>query len=234
MNISLDVIEYIEKVVKTAQSVKIDNLTFEDGIVRALDEARTVVLFQTDDVPDLPFGALGLTRLSVFSARLAIAKSQNNFNVKAIINDEDDYVRFVTMNADKTKIDYRCSNPVTLKAPRGINDELVYKIQINAEAVSLLQKGKSAMDVDLVTFVWNEEGVSFLLTDINDDEMIHTFADSVEVLEDGAPVDFKHNYPIETILALFKQNPDGEIRVGIKGILGIKVNDLNVYVLPKV
>jgi len=233
MKLTQDLIDFIETVVKTGQSVNIDNVIIEPDMVRAIDDARTVVLYQDSDVPEMPFGSIGLNRISVFLSRLEIAKTQDNFTLDVVVNDGEEYARSIAMKGTGLKVDYRCANPTTIQAPRQINDNLVYRIQLNAEAVSLLQKGQVAMGSETVTIV-NDDGVSFELTDVNSDAFKHTFAPDVELLDEDAPASFTHRYPAKTLLALFKQNPDGHFDIGEKGILNITVNGLDIYVLPQV
>lgn len=233
MKLTQDLIDFIENVVKTGQSVGIDNVIIEPDMVRAIDDARTVVLYQDTNVPEMPFGSIGLNRISVFLTRLEIAKSQDKFTFDVLVGDGDEYARSVTMKGSGLKIDYRCANPTTIQAPRQINDKLVYRIQLNAEGVSLLQKGQAATGSENVAIISNGD-VSFELTDINNDVFKHTFASNVKLLDEDAPETFLHQYPVKTLLALFKQNPEGYFEIGEKGILNITVNDLNIYVLPQV
>jgi len=233
MKLTQDLIDFIETVVKTGQSVNIDNVIIEPDMVRAIDDARTVVLYQNTNVPEMPFGSVGLNRISVLLSRLEIAKSQDNFTLNVVVDNDSEYARSITMKSTGTKIDYRCANPSTIQAPRQINDNLIYSIQLNAEAVSLLQKGQAAMGSETVTIV-SADGISFELTDINSDVFKHTFAPAVDVLDEDANPNFSHRYPVKTLLALFKQNPDGQFKIGEKGILNINVNGLDIYVLPQV
>ena len=233
MKLTQDLIDFIENVVKTGQSVNIDNVIIEPDMVRAIDDDRTVVLFQNTDVPEMPFGSVGLNRIGVFLSRLEIAKTRDNFNVDVTVDDDEEYARSITMKGTGLKVDYRCANPATIQAPRQINDNLVYSIQLNAEAVSLLQKGQVAMGSETVSISCND-GVSFELTDVNSDVFSHTFAPDVDLLDDSANPTFSHRYPVKTLLALFKQNPEGTFSIGEKGILNINVNGLDIYVLPQV
>lgn len=233
MKLTQDLIDYVETVIKTAQSIGIDNVIIEPDMVRAIDDARTVVLYQNKDVPDMPFGSVGLNRINALLTRLEIAKTQDNFTVDVVAADDEDYAHFITMKGTGTKIDYRCANPTTIQAPRQINDNLVYRIQMNAEAVSLLQKGQSAMGSETVSII-SDDGVSFELTDVSSDTFKHTFAPDVDILDEDASPSFTHRYPVKTLLALFKQNPDGYFEIGEKGILSINVNGLDIYVLPQV
>jgi len=251
MQLTSDLIEFIENVVKTAQSVNIEDVLIdaENGAVRGIDEDRTVVLFQDADVPEFPVGAIGLKRadvpefpvgaiglkrLSIFLNRLGIVKGREGFSLDAEIVTRDDveYVNAFHMKSADTKVGFRCANPETIKAPKQINDDIIYRVQLNAEAVSVLQKGYGAMGTETVSVIGGD-GVAFELEDMNEDVMRHVFAaESIQLGE--ATGSFTHKYPVSTLLALFKQNPDGEFEVGAKGILRISVNGLSIYVLPQV
>ena len=236
MKLTSDLIEFIENVVKTGQSVNIENVIIDadTGAVRGIDEDRTVVLFQDADVPEFPVGAIGLNRVGIFLNRLEIVKGREGFEVDAEIVTIDgvEYVKALHMKSADTKVGYRCANPESIKAPKQINDTIIYRVQLNAEAVSVLQKGYGAMGTETVAVIGGD-GVAFELEDINEDIMRHVFA--VESIQLGdASGSFTHKYPIKTLLALFKQNPDGVFEIGEKGILRIAVNGLNIYVLPQV
>jgi len=234
MKISTDEIAYIQKVVRAAQMVDIDNIIIEPNLVRAIDDDKTVVLFQDENVPDMSFGSIGLNRISVFTSRLDIAKTQEDFTIEAETPDGSEYARSLTMKAKGVKIDYRCANPSTIQAPRQINDTLKYRVPLNAEAVVMLQKGQSAMNAGIVTIISNKKGVSFELVDINSDIFSYTFTNKVENLTDDSDTNFAHRYPIKTLLPLFKQNSEGTFTIGQKGILSISVQGLNLFVLPQV
>jgi hypothetical protein len=234
MKLDVDTIAYIQKVVKTAQMVGIDNVIIEPNTTRAIDDDKTVVLFQNENVPDMPFGSIGLNRIGVFMSRLDIAKTQDGFSIESDNPEGSEFVRSLTMKAKGVKIDYRCANPTTIQAPRQINDTLKYRVPLNAEAVVLLQKGQTAMSADIVTIVSNKSGVSFEIVDINKDVFSHTFTTKVENLTDNENISFAHRYPIKNLLPLFKQNADGYFEVGQKGILSISVQGLNLFVLPQV
>jgi len=236
MKLTSDLIEFIETVVKTGQSVNIENVIIdaENGAVRGIDEDRSVVLFQDADVPEFPVSSIGLNRIGIFLNRLEIVKGREGFDVDAeIVNIDDvEYVKALHMKSADTKIGYRCANPESIKAPKQINDTIIYRVQLNAEAVSVLQKGYGAMGTETVAVIGGD-GVAFELEDINEDIMRHVFAVESIQLGEGTG-SFTHKYPIKTLLALFKQNPDGVFEIGEKGILRIAVNGLNIYVLPQV
>lgn len=232
MKLDKNTVVYIQSVVETAKLVGIDSLIIEPNLVRAIDDNNTVVLFQNQDVPDMPFGSIGMNRLDIFTARYDIAKTQEAFTIEAEVDDGSKFARSIIMKGKGMKIDYRCANPTAIKAPRQINDTLKYRVVLTPEAVMNLQKAQSAMKAEIVSII-SDTGVSFELSDVNNDIFKYTFADKVEVLTDGTGK-FANRYPVKILLSLFKQNTAGHFDVGAKGILSFALNGLKVYVLPQV
>ncbi len=238
MKLTQEHINFVEAVVKTGLTINIENIIIEPGAVRAIDENRTVVLYQNTDVPDFPFGSIGLSRAALFSSRIDLIKDRDGFYIESDVtadnDDSEKYAQVLKMVSDDTKITYRCANPENIQAPKAINDTIIYQVQLNSEAVSMLQRGSAAMGSDIVTVIGSEDSVSFECGDVTGDTFAHTFSSTVTRLEGENNTDFSHNYLVKTVLALFKQNPDGVFEIGTKGILRISVNGLQVYVLPQV
>lgn len=227
---------YIQNVVHVAATFKISNLIIEPNRVRAMEESQCVIILHSDNVPVLPFGSIGLNRLDVFSSRFAMAQGLDQFAVEATVEDRDPdnvFARAITMKAKGIKIDYRCANPMTIKAPKMLNETFNWRVQLTSEAVHLIQQAQKAMDTDDISFIADEKGMSFELADINNDKLTYKFADYVDVLEsgDGSPAVFVHKYPIKYITTLFKANPDGFFVFGARGTLKGVVKNLDVYVI---
>lgn len=233
MNVNQNNIVFIQKVVKTAQLVGIDNIIIEPEFVRAIDDNKSVLILHSTDVPEMEFGSIGINRTSVFTSRLDLVSNQPKFNVSATVDTSSKFARSLLMSASNIKVEYRCANPQTIQAPKQVNDVLKYKVSLNADAVALLQRAQLAMGADIVTIVGGEEGVSFELCDINDDTFSQVFTNTIEFLTDDTTPAFAHRYPIKVLQALFRHNPDGHFCIGQKGILSISVNGLTVYVLPR-
>lgn len=234
MKLQSSTIVYIQDVVEAAQVVGIDSVIIEPDCVRGIDENKSVVLLHDKDVPTLEFGSIGINRISVFKSRLNIAKTQENFTVDAIVNDDDGYARSLTMKGKGVKIDYRTANPATIKAPKQVNDELLFKMKMNAEGAVMLAKAQVAMSADVVTITSSKNGVSLELVDINNDVFSYKFTDDVELLSDEDNINFAHRYPSKLLSALFSRNANCDFSIGRKGILSISVEGFSVFVLPQV
>lgn len=226
---------FIQNVVKTAKLIDIDSVAIEPQQVRGWSEATGVVLNQTGkEVPDMPFGSIGMNRLDLFSSRYELLKNQEKFSIEVELDADAKCARAIIMKAKGTKIDYRCAKPIAIKAPRQVSEVFKHKVKMNSDSVVLLQKAMAAMSSpEHITLVSNE-GVSLELCDINNDVFKHTFMEKVETLTPDASGKFAHRYFAKTLLPLLKQNPDGHFNIGAKGILAFSVNGLTVYVLPQV
>ncbi len=235
MKLDTETITYMQNIVDTAKMVGIDSIIIEPGLIRAIDDNRCVVLHQTEDVEDLPFGSVGLNRISVFTSRLDIAKTQEKFTVDAV-EGTDDFAKSITMKGKGIKIDYRCANPSSIRAPKIIHDTMKYRVDLNSDAVLLLQKGQAAMGApETVAIISNKDGVAFELVDVNSHDVFsHTFTDKVHALNGSTKMTFAHRYPVKVLLTLFKHDSEGSFDIGEKGILHIDVNGLGVYVLPQI
>ena len=233
MKLDDETLGYIQTVVNTAVMVGIDNIIIEEGMVRAIDENKTVVIFQDENVPTPVFGAVGLNRIGVFTSRFDIIKSRDDASIEVTVDDDRGFARSLMMRSKGIKVDYRCANPSTIQAPRQINDVMKYQVPLTGEAVMLLQKGQSAMGADTVSIISNDNGVAFELADINNDVFSHIFTQDVKALN-GDKTTFAHRYPVKTLLAMFKSNAEGDFFIGGKGMLKFMVNGLDVYVIPQV
>lgn len=232
MKLDKNTVSYIQTVVETAKLVGIDAVIIEPNLVRAIDDNNTVVINQNKDVPEMPFGSIGMNRLDIFTARYDLAKTQDDFSIEAEVDNGSQFARSIMMKGKGMKIDYRCANPAAIKAPRQVNDTLKYRISYTGEAVSNLQKAQGAMKAETVTVV-ADGAVSFELTDLNNDTFKYQFADKVDVLTDGNGK-FAHRYPVKTLLPLLKQSTTQYFEIGAKGIAAFNLNGLKVFVLPQV
>lgn len=232
MKLDKNTVAYIQTVIETAKLVGIDAVIIEPNLVRAIDDNNTVVINQNKDVPDMPFGSIGMNRLDVFTARYDVAKTQENFTIEAEVDDGSQFVRQIIMKAKGMKIDYRCANPAAIKAPKQVNDVLKYRVTVPTEVIVNLHKAHSAMKSEIVSVI-SDVGVSFELSDLNNDVFKYQFADKVDVLTDGNGK-FAHRYPVKTLLPLLKQNTTGFFEIGAKGIAAFQLNGLKVFVLPQV
>ena len=201
-------------------------------MVRGMDDATSVLILQTENVPDLEIGSIGISRIDTFLTRYNIASQQKNFSIEAIARDKEDFALSLILKGTGIKVDFRCANPTKLAAPKSTNDTLAYRIKLSDEMVIMLQKGAQAMSAELVTINSNK-GVSFEFADINNDTFKYDFATDVTPLNDEGETRFAFSYQAKTLLAVLKHNETGTFDIGEKGTLSTEVNGLTTILLPR-
>ncbi len=234
MQISVETIEYLERVVRTARNVGIEDLIVEEDKIRGIDEGRTVTMFHTQNIPDLPFTAIGLSNIGNFLSRLDIVKGQKGFDVTAEIHETEGYVKSLLFAAKGVKVDFRCASPKTILAPKNVSDTMSALVPLDPDAVVLLAKAVGAMKAERMTIISNDEGVTFELYDVNSDKFTHTFDSNVEKLGSDGDTRFVHSYSVKVVLPLFKQNSDSNFAIGQKGLMNIDMDGFDLYILPQV
>lgn len=230
-------LDYITAVIKTADLVKINNIIIEPGKIRAIDDERTVAIFHEENVPDMPFGSIGINRLDVFGNRIELAKNAENFAVDVEVKDEgtdNPWAKTLTFKGKGIKIEYRCANPKTIQAPKTFADREAFSIQMNSDAIALIQKGMAAMKADTISIFGTEDGTYFEMADVNGDALTYRFGDVAGDLVEGEATNFSHKYTVKTILPVLKLVNNGEVIITSRGLLKIKPNGLTVYALPNV
>lgn len=234
MKIDQPTLIYLHKTVQTLLACKINNLIIEPGHVRAMEENRAVLVFQDTDVPDMPFKSIGISEANAFMSRFEIAKSVSDVEINAIMDPTDTFVRSLEMRGKGIKIDFRCANPATIRAPKSMKDPIKYKIRMTGDAVNLMAKGAAALSTDEVTLTGTNTSVSLSFEDANRDALTYQFGTETELL-DGSTDDiaFERSYPNKILLPLLKQNPDTYLTITQNGLIKMSVNGLDVYVPPR-
>lgn len=249
MKVTNDEMLFIQKAIKAAKLLGINNIIIEPGKVRGANEGGAVFLYQNTGIPSMSFGSIGLNRINEFNARLELAKSQEKFEAdvttivgndntigfdvydKNIHKTEPMWVKVLTMTGKGTKIEYRCANPKTIIAPRKMGGIIQYSLSIIPEVITMLQKGKVAMKGDSVSLISENGIVSLSISDINGDILQYQFTeDAIEV--NGNDVNFSFKYNIDVVLSVFKSNPLNTIKLTTKGTIIFDCEGLGLYITP--
>jgi hypothetical protein len=228
-------INIIVNAVKTAQSVGIDSIIIEPDWIRGCNEAKTVVIFQNEDVPSLSVGSIGMSRIGTFMQRYNIISNQDNPTFKADVDSNKGYVRSIVMSSSDTKIEYRCANPETIQAPKKIFDTTKYRVLIPINSGAIMKQAQAAMNSEIVEIASDKTGTFFKILDINNDDFKHILPeDAVTIDDDDAPAKFAHKYALKNVLDIIDPAVDTMFEIGERGVITTSVNGLNVLILPKV
>lgn len=234
MKLDQTTINYIEKVAKTASLVDIESVVVTQDQIRAVDENKTVVILNNDNIPTLSFDSIALPRIKELLTRMGIVQTQNNFSIETTEDHNKSFIRSLTLKGDGTKVEFRCARPDLIKAPKQANDSMKVQLQLNNNAVEMLSKAANAMKDDRVKLHSDGQQSWFEMRDVNGDTFSHTICEQLEDVDNQNDLQFEHAYPVKTLLALFKQDPSNYVQIGHRGMLKIQVNDIDTYVIPQV
>ena len=229
------IIDKIQSIIQTAQLVGIDSVIVSKEMVRATNIENTVIIFHGEDI-DLPFDAIALNRLPTFASRLELAAAGEKFQIDATVDDNEEFAKSLTMKNKKTKIDYRCANPSTVKAPKQIQDAMCFEISLDAGDINTLGKAALAMGTDLIEISGDKDTAQIKMIDINRDEFKHDITGSAKIITGNKTKEtsFSHKYPAKILLALLKKSPGEPFRIGAGGLLNITANGINLFIIPQV
>jgi len=228
MKLSEATVDYLHSVLETAHFIGIESLILETGRIRGISEDQTILIIHDDNIPEFEFETMGLSRTDILTYRLSATKRYASFSVKVNVHPEKNFVADVVMTAQRTRSTYKCMNPSHISAPRVVADSMFSEFEYNLDLHDDIKRGVQAMgNVETVSFVSDDEGVKFVMEDLNGDVFEHTFG---ECINDK----FSHKYPTKNILSLLKKTPEGVFEVGKKGVLRVMVGGLSVYLLPRI
>lgn len=231
MKLPQTTIDFLINVVQAARELGMERIQIEPNNIRGLDEHQTVSIFDESDTPTIPYNAIHFVRLDVLIARYNIIKDSPDFSMEVFGDKNDEYPLTIKMKSKSSSIDYKCGKPMKTLVPR---DKPRFKVPFTPESVQILQKSMSAISSESVTINSNN-GVSFEITDVNNDSIKHVFAteDQVENLADETNKKFVHSFSRKKVLTVLNTNPSpGYFIIGAKGTLNVQYRGLSVYILP--
>lgn len=232
-----DLVNFIKKVLKTAQVLKFDDIVITKDMVRGCNAVRTAVIVDTN-VPSIPFDGIGIA---------GVGKLLTRMNLMDSYTAEVELVNSFVMNLElKTKglsIKHRCANPNAIKSPKQLRDVDGWTMELSPDTVAQLTKGAAAMGAENATFKCVDDDCSLILVDSDRNTYTQDFNGYVESLfghEDTSTFTFHYN--LATLLTVLKccdkpakiEGPEGSLKVviGQGGSLVATLNDIKVSVAP--
>ncbi len=231
MKLESDILQYVISVINTAMMAKIEAVIIEPDRVRAVDDGRSVVMLHQSDIPSLPFPAIALTRLSTFVSRFDLAKLSGDVKATITMDTTHPYVRSINLSSKGFSVDYRCSNPETIRVPKKLNDIARYQFNLSADIISLITKASSAMSNDDVVL---KSTNGQLFVEMNDtatnDKLTYDTGSYVEVIDNSVNTDFSYTYSAKLITSLLKHDPNQSLYITAStGLLKVNVNNFDMY-----
>lgn len=240
MKFNTDSIHRLTTLVQTAMVAGLKKVVIEPGKVRGIDEKQSVVVISTDNVPDLNGKSVGITRIDSLYARLSLVGSQGDVEIEATEVPNANDISILDLQCGKTKAQFRCASVEAVKGvPKNITDTLVWQIAVNSTLLPTLTQAVSAMEAETITIA-SRDGtqVSFELVDKNKDVFTTDAEDAPQWIgQNSSPGSFVQKYPAKTLLGLLKEASKTTnpllIKIGEGGILSLKVNGFDFYVIPQ-
>lgn len=235
MNIDAISLQYVQTVIKTAQLADMDNVIIEPDCVRAINLARNAVIIHTENVPSMPFGSIGLTRLHQYESRVNLITSLGDVAVEATTDTSpsngQQFVRSLTFKNRKAKVEYRCANPTTMKLPRNIPDEFCFPVRITPEMIRILKQCKDAMKASTFFLTGDQtNGINLIVQNENGDTFTYQVSDLFDSLNDETS--FKFMYETKLAVGLLEASPNASCVISKRGVWRLPINGLTTYIIP--
>lgn len=235
---------YLETVINVADSIGIDSVIIEPSRVRGMSEDSEIFILHTTSVPALECNAVGINRISEFRNRYNMVKGdKSTFDVTThSITLEDsatpyEFARLINMQGNRINVDYRCSNPITIRSPKKLVDNTeYYQITDVSSWIDLLSRGLTAMGENLVTFRLENNILSFHLTDSTNDSLDFVILEDASsiMLDPESPTEFEFSYHAKALINILKKMTGNSVAITSQGMLKSDVSNLDVYIKPVV
>jgi hypothetical protein len=188
----------------------------------------------TEPLTTLEFDSIGIGRVGVLKTRLNLMDSDGQISfITKPRGDSETVVSKLILKGKKTTVEYSCTDPAHIKAPKNINDEFVFEFDISQDTIKIMSKIISAISVDHISFSSEKDGsVRFKATDSEGDLFNHMISETYTTTESD---NFFFSYKIKLLLPLLKNAfanvKSLHVSISKRGYLQFKINDLNIYIL---
>lgn len=234
MKLSPSSIQNLERLLQTCSIADIDAIIIEDNTIRGVNEDKSCVIISDQNVPELKEGTkMGLSRLGILNNRLSLFKNDPQMVVDAKENSRDE-ISALEISSPSAKVQFRCTAPGLIKAPKKINDEFAFSIKVEKEQIPFILSGAKSMSPKRVVIAGKDDGIYFEFTDTNQD----TF--SIKVDEPTLRI-FAIQLPATVFLALIRASVNNNeedkyitLNVGKIGTVNLLVNNYTMTILPQV
>lgn len=239
MKLNATSIAQLDSLVQNALTAGIKKVIISDGTIRGVDDKQTTVIITSANVPDFEGKAVGINRIDQLSARLNLIKGQGDLTVEATIATNNNDISILDISAGKAKAQFRCASVEAVKGvPKKINDVMAWEVKVNSKLVSVLTQAIGAMGAETVTLASRDgTSVSVECVDANKDVFTTDTDEAPTFIGAGTKASsFCQKYPAKTLVTLIKEalksTDPVALKIGEGGILSLKVNDFDFYLLP--
>lgn len=249
MKLSKESIDKFKKLLDICAIANITSLIIEPDKVRGVNSGQTALLVQNSSIfdADVIVGLLSTddsARIQSLNKKLSSVLGSDTLQVELIEDKKETAPAPISgfkISGSGAKYDFKASRIEFIKAPKGINDEMIWSFKIDHEKLKMLDKAAASFSIKNIGIVSKGSGeISLEITDTVEVTDLFSFvvADSAEWIGDGdqEPQAFVQYYDYGIFKALFKEAAKEtipEIRIGRNGIGIVTINGFDIAMLPR-
>lgn len=224
-------------------AVKIDKVIIEPGLVRGVDEDRSVVVFCTDAtvIPDLNGFSVGVGRAPQLMKRLSVAVGNDKASFEIVPAQREGEVQAIKFKVGSMKMEYAAAGINVIQAPKTVANDPAWEITLSESEVSQICTVAGMLNTDHAIVTCTNGAVSFEFADKDCQDKA-----SVEI---AAPVryvgaqpepdlqTFVHYYAFKALITPLsyqrKAGDEQKLIIGTKGTMTLKPLGFDVTLLPR-
>lgn len=234
-------ISLLQDAIDTATKLGIERIVIDNLSLRGeSQENATLMLLPFPDGTELDFGSIGIGRVPVLKARMKLLGSDGTITPEYKQRDSgEQFVFRLELKKNKTKIDFKCTDPAQVRAPKAFKDPDAFGFQFTSEDIQLMISAKAAMQADTVT-LGTKDGkvVNYSISATEGDALVHELTSDLDIKTSTET--FSASYKTKILFPVLKEisdeAKDGPVEVVVtkRGILKIEVNGIPSYIFPEV
>jgi hypothetical protein len=241
MNLTPEAVTALDSLLQTASAVGIEKLIIGNGLIRGVDEKKTVAVVTDKGVPELDGKSMTVNRIKQLLQRMNLAKAQGPLEITVTVAANGQDISLLDLKGGKSKSQFRCASLEAVKGvPKGMSDPAVWNIKLNSKMVALIAQAEASTDSNGITLASKDgKTVSVELVDT-----VHKDVLSIELDDEAtwvgavpaATTSFCNKYTTKALLALLREASKDteviELRIGSGGLLMVDVGGIAFCTLP--
>lgn len=236
--IGKNTLELIKKTIDIAEANDIENIIFANKKIRGHSIENGIFILQELD-QDFEFPPLALSRLPTLKKRLALVDNITDYEAFYVCDPQNTKVVQLILKSKRTKIEFRCANPESVKSPVKVTDPIFYSFDMDADTVTVLNRVTAAMGAEVVTLYGNKNSKNLLIKvqDDNKDVLEHTTESNIVWSAECDTDQFSFVYSSKKIARLLRDSVVSNfktVKISKKGFLITPSKGITVYTIAEV
>jgi hypothetical protein len=231
MKLSAQDTQFLQSILATCAALDIDSIIIDEGKVRGINAPKSAALISAFNIPSFP-QKIGLSHLGSLKSRLDLFAGNAATVIDAKETDRGE-INSLDISAGRSKVQFRCTSAILIKAPKVINDEPAFSLFITKSENKMLLDAIRVMGAKrIVLTVRKDRAVAFELSDASNNAFKIDLETPCERL--GEETDsVVHYYEAGVFAAVLKNNgeQDTSLEVGEAGSVKISVNGHSITLL---